>query len=180
MFPVSFTHNQHSSILLLSFAWIVLVLELLFQVFIRPYNYAELLKGSQAYNPSTALYINRFHLCFEALALALVIPDFLPIFGFEPAINTVKATVYTSVGSWKQSLGFYIAGNFYIFSKHLRLFCLVRHKRNHYINAIYMDKVNGAKRTYIEDSSEIEVLSGNPFKEDQDTESRDTDNSIVS
>ncbi len=180
MFPVSFTHNQHPSILLLSSAWIVLVLELLFQVLIRPYNYAELLKGSQLYNPSTALYINRFHLCFEALALALVIPDFLPIFGFEPAINTVKAAVYTSVGSWRQSLGSYIAGNLYMFSKRLRLFCLVRHKRNHYIKAIYTDNVNRAGRTCIEDSSGIEVLSGNPSKENQYMESRDTDNSTVS
>lgn len=43
---------------------------------IRPENYFQLVESDKAFAPSTARYINRFHLVFEALALLTYIPEF--------------------------------------------------------------------------------------------------------
>ncbi len=62
--------------------WCILVLELVFEVLIRPKNYKELLASEKAYRPSTARYINSRYVLGESLALLLYIPE-LVCFGKE-------------------------------------------------------------------------------------------------
>jgi hypothetical protein len=141
-----------------SVAWIVLVLELFLQVIIRPDDYHKLLRNEQACNPSTVRFINSFHLFFEGLALLLVVPDFLPIFGVNPFISSVEASIYSVVG---KSISRYILGHLYFFTTRLRLFCLVRHKRTHWINALYLGKKD-AVRTKFDPMSSVKDLSHKP------------------
>lgn len=52
-------------------------MELIFEWLIRPSNYyGQLMKSEKAFAPSTARYINGFHLVTETVALALFIPEF--------------------------------------------------------------------------------------------------------
>ena len=85
-------------------------------------------------------------------------PDFLPIFGVESPINSVKASIYATVGA---PMYCYIIGNLYFFTTRLRLFCLVRHKRNHWINALYLDKKD-AKRVEFDVAATITNAAMNP------------------
>eukprot|EP00531_Pseudo-nitzschia_arenysensis_P017663 CAMPEP_0116121408 /NCGR_PEP_ID=MMETSP0329-20121206/3682_1 /TAXON_ID=697910 /ORGANISM="Pseudo-nitzschia arenysensis, Strain B593" /LENGTH=1270 /DNA_ID=CAMNT_0003615221 /DNA_START=74 /DNA_END=3886 /DNA_ORIENTATION=+ len=57
--------------------WCILVLELTFEVLIRPKNYHELLESEKAYRPSTARYINSRYVFGETLALVLYIPELI-------------------------------------------------------------------------------------------------------
>ena len=114
----------------------------------------------EAYNPKTVHYINRFHLFFEGFALVYAMPDFLPIFGIKPYMNTVKASVFATVGN---PILNYIRGHLFFFFSRLRLFCLVRHKRNHWINALYLDKKD-AKRTNFDVVTTFQDATSNPRK----------------
>ena len=122
----------------ISIAWIVLVIELFFRRCIRPDEYFQLIKSAEAYNPSTARYINTFHLVCEGLALIFAVPNFLPLFGVDPFINSVKASIYITMGG--DSFGLYLLGHLYIFTTRLRLFCLVRYKTNHWIDTIHHEE----------------------------------------
>ncbi len=141
-----------------SICWVYLVIELLFQLFLRPDDYNQLLKGSDAYSPRTVHYINRFHLFFESLALIFAMWDFFSIFGVKPRIDSIKACVYATVG---ESLGLYILGYLYFFITRFRLFCLIRHKRNHWLNALYMNNKD-AKRTNFDVASTLADATSNP------------------
>jgi len=153
-------------------AWIILVIELIFQVLIRPKDYQELLQNEQAYNPCTVRYIDSFHLFFEATALLLAVPDFLSIFGTNVFINSVIASIYATTGNASIYVTTgnvptlkhkYILGYLYFFTTRLRLFCLVRYKRNHWINAYYFDKLD-AKRTDIDLPGIVDNATTNPKK----------------
>lgn len=126
-------------------------------MFVRPDDYSELIKGSEAYNPKTVHYINRFHLIFEGIALLTALLDSLVIFGVEPCI-LVKASIYAATG---YSFLNYILGYIFFFSTRLRLFCLVRHLRNHWINALYLNKKD-AKRTNFDVAATLNDATSNP------------------
>ena len=76
--------------------WIVLVLELLFQVFIRPEGYSALLVSDKAYSPTTVRYINAFHLFIELLSLGIFIPEFLCIFRNESCSKRYPFSFYNA------------------------------------------------------------------------------------
>jgi len=108
------------------------MLELVFEVSIRPKEYRALLDKEQAYSPSTVRYINRFHLFFEFIALMFVIPDFLPLFMDRVTVfSFTHGAVNATDGSTE---GAFILGNLHTLLIRIRLFGLVRHKRNHWIS----------------------------------------------
>lgn len=74
----------------------------------------------------------------EGLALIFAVPNFLPLFGVDPFINSVKASIYITMGG--DSFGLYLLGHLYIFTTRLRLFCLVRYKTNHWIDTIHHEE----------------------------------------
>ncbi|VEU33814.1 unnamed protein product [Pseudo-nitzschia multistriata] len=55
--------------------WVVLVLELVFEVLIRPKDYKQLIESDKAFRPSTARYIHKFYIVGEAIALVTYIPE---------------------------------------------------------------------------------------------------------
>jgi hypothetical protein len=127
---------------LYSVAWIALLLELVFEISIRPKDYRALLDNEQAFSPSTVRYINRFHLLFECVALVFAIPDFLPLFmKRHSSVSFAHFAIHATDGrtSWA-----FIAGNLYFLLIRIRIFGLIRHKRNHWIKPD--DSSNNAKQ----------------------------------
>jgi len=125
-------------------AWTVLVLELFFELCLRPKNYSELLKGESAYSPSTARSIDRFHLFCESIALASVVVEFLPIFlkgdhGGELA-HTIGFTTMAANATDGETGMWFTVGHLYFILVRLRLFNLVRHVRNHWIKSYESEK----------------------------------------
>ena len=118
-------------------AWIILALELVFERFIRPDDYHTLITSEKAYLPSTARYISSFHLFFESLALLLMIPDFMRCFGKDQlAFSLVRSSIFATIGP---TTGKFILGHAYFWGVRLRLFGLVRRRRNHWINAMFIE-----------------------------------------
>eukprot|EP00557_Chaetoceros_sp_GSL56_P001921 CAMPEP_0176493060 /NCGR_PEP_ID=MMETSP0200_2-20121128/9354_1 /TAXON_ID=947934 /ORGANISM="Chaetoceros sp., Strain GSL56" /LENGTH=1289 /DNA_ID=CAMNT_0017890711 /DNA_START=23 /DNA_END=3892 /DNA_ORIENTATION=- len=114
-------------------AWLVLLFELISAIYIRPSNYRALLQSDKAYAPSTVRYINNFHLTFELIALLFVIPDFVPLFGYDIIRVTFPEGAINATG--RKHEGELIAGKLYFLLLHLRIFCLIRHLRNHWIQS---------------------------------------------
>ena len=146
-------------------SWIILALELIFERFIRPADYQMLITNEKAYLPSTARYISTFHLFFESLALLLMIPDFIRCFGRSPiAFNLVRSSIYATIGPTTSK---FILGHAYFVGVRLRLFGLVRHRRNHWINAMFIESKH-EKDIFGVESSQNSLKGSSAAKESKD------------
>lgn len=109
--------------------------------------------SDKAYAPSTARYINGFHLVTEAIALALFIPEFdclstkvcgkrVLFSGIDGALNAIFGATRArgALGRWCIGL------------TSLRIVGLVRHWKIMWINRTFHDAAlsTGAKPTFIE------------------------------
>jgi len=115
--------------------WFVLVIELLFQVFIRPEGYNHLIESEKAFSPSTVRYINAFHLFIESFSLAIYIPEFLCLFNGESCGKRLpfsfhNAAIIGVIGPTGLDV-FY--GHVYVALIRLRVFAIVRHWRNFWL-----------------------------------------------
>ena len=128
------------------------MLELAFEASIRPKEYRALLDKEQAYSPSTVRYINRFHLFFEFIALMFVIPDFLPLFMDRAiAFSFIHGAVNATDGS---TVFAFIAGNLHSLLIRIRLFGLIRHKRNQWISPPEDDSASARQQSDADDSDQ--------------------------
>ena len=124
------------SSLLSSTVWTILVLELLFEVIIRPKGYGELIASEKAFAPSTARHINRFHLFFEFIALITFIPEFSCVADkyackrYTP-LNRVRASLDAVLGKNHVTAA---RGRFILGITTLRFFGLVRHWKQMWIS----------------------------------------------
>lgn len=121
--------------------WCVLVLELLFQVFIRPDGYSDLLHSDKAFAPTTIRYINGFHLFVETISLGIFVSEFLCIFSGESCsarnrFSFYNAALVTLIGPTRKDAFF---GYAFIALIRLRVFGVVRHWRNMWINKRFID-----------------------------------------
>lgn len=114
------------------------MLELIFEVIIRPSNYFELINSDRAFAPSTARYINRFHLFFEAVSLITYIPEFRcstmdssSVCRREVFLSRVTASVDAILGP---SHGDAAKGRFILGLTSLRFFGVIRHWKQMWIN----------------------------------------------
>jgi hypothetical protein len=129
-----------------SVVWCVLVLELVFEVIIRPANYFQLVDSEKAFAPSTARYINRFHLVFEAMALISYVGEFqCTVEGAcsRGSFDLVSSAVDAVFGP---SRGDAARGRFRMGLISLRFFGAVRHWKQMWINNTFQS----AKREGIE------------------------------
>jgi hypothetical protein len=115
--------------------WVVLLLELFFEAFIRPDGYRSLVVSDKAFAPATVRYISNFHLLIETMSLALYIPEFYCLFTNESCSQSYpfslqNALLMTVIGPSRVD-GFY--GHAYIALIRFRVFGLVRHWRNMWI-----------------------------------------------
>ena len=113
--------------------WAILLIELVFEVLIRPSNYYSLIKSDKAFAPSTARYINRFHLVCESLALALFIPtascSMAQTCSNSFNMSTSALWSLTSTEDWEAAVGRLALGLTF-----LRAFGLVRHWKQMWID----------------------------------------------
>ena len=123
--------------------WVILVIELIFEVLIRPSDYGRLVQSDKAYTPSTARFISQMYIIGEAVALATFIPEIgclqdtynvcsnRSLFG---PLNQVRATVLAVLGpsSFKS-----LYGRFFMGLMALRFFGVVRHWKQMLINQTF-------------------------------------------
>ena len=119
--------------------WIVLICELLFQVFIRPDEYKALVVSEKAFAPTTVRYISGTHFLVEFASLLIFIPEFMCLFSTSSCSESFpfsfhRATVLSIVGPNSLEL-FY--GRLYHALVRLRLFGIVRHWKNMWVTNTY-------------------------------------------
>lgn len=103
---------------------------------IRPKGYTTLIQSDRAFAPSTARHINRFHLIFESIALVTYIPEFRCLAPYEmchrgPLLSRVGSSLDAVIG---QSHAVSARGRFLLGLTALRLFGLIRHWKQMFIN----------------------------------------------
>jgi hypothetical protein len=118
------------------------LLELACEVFIRPEGYHSLILSEKAFAPSTVRYINAFHLFFEFVSLMLFVPEFLCLFtsryacGDRPFFSYFNAAFVMILGPTLKNVFF---GRFYFALIRLRVFGVVRHWKNMWINNTFVN-----------------------------------------
>jgi hypothetical protein len=116
--------------------WFVLIVELLFELLIRPSNYGALVYSDKAFAPSTARLLNRFHLFCESLALFAYLPQSVCGFtdGCDSTLDAIKRTLWalTSTNLRDAFLGRILFGLVF-----LRSFGLARHWKQMWLNHTY-------------------------------------------
>ena len=125
-----------------SIVWSILVLELIFEWLIRPSHYYKLTMSDKAYAPSSARYINSFHLVTEAIALLTFIPEFdclsTKVCGKRTFFSGVDASLNAIYGPTRVRGAF---GRLCIGLISLRMIGLVRHWKIMWINRTFRDNV---------------------------------------
>lgn len=116
--------------------WIVLVMELIVEYFIRPSGYRALIRSEKAYLPSTVRYLSTFHLITELISLVFFAPEFLILFGYDdPAFSLSNACLMSIYGPGRLE-AFY--GTAFICMLRLRIFGVVRHWTKMWINNTFV------------------------------------------
>lgn len=123
--------------------WIVLVLELMLEVFILPEGYRRLVVSEKAYAPATARHISMIHLVIETAMLALFIPEFLCVFASDRSqscsertpFSYCNATLMAVTGPTRLDC---LYGKAFLALTRLRVFGLVRHWQNMWIANTFM------------------------------------------
>lgn len=140
--------------------WSILALELIFEWLIRPSNYSRLMMSEKAYAPSTARYINGFHLVAESIALALFGPEFdclsTKVCGKRILFSGVDASLNAVFGTTRARGAF---GRLCIGLTSLRMIGLVRHWKIMWINRTFRDNdvAIGGKPGFFETMQEVGV-----------------------
>jgi len=133
-----------------SVIWLVLAIELIFEVIIRPGGYSVLVKSEKAYFPSTARYINGFHLFAEISSLVLFAPELRCLSssrcGEANTYSLLQSSVMALVGPTRTDS---FVGRLYFIIIRLRIFALVRHWKKMWLN-----------HTFTEDMKQVGFLKG--------------------
>lgn len=118
----------------------VLVIELFCEVFVRPEGYQIMLFSEKAYAPSTAQFINRFHLFGETIALLTFAPEFVCLFSGKNCSGrqgfSLFNALYMEVLGPTRTNAFY--GRAFLALVRLRVFGLVRHWKKMWIHNTFI------------------------------------------
>jgi hypothetical protein len=121
--------------------WLMLVLELVFQVFIRPDGFKNLIISDKAYAPTTVRFINMFHLCVETLSLMLFVPEWFCLISTYECDDRLSFSFHNaillSVTGPTRLDSFY--GKAFLALIRLRVFGLVRHWKNMWITNTFIN-----------------------------------------
>eukprot|EP00523_Entomoneis_sp_CCMP467_P008375 CAMPEP_0168730186 /NCGR_PEP_ID=MMETSP0724-20121128/6603_1 /TAXON_ID=265536 /ORGANISM="Amphiprora sp., Strain CCMP467" /LENGTH=1375 /DNA_ID=CAMNT_0008777121 /DNA_START=24 /DNA_END=4148 /DNA_ORIENTATION=- len=125
--------------------WLMLGLELFFEVFIRPDGYKNLIISEKAFSPQTVRYINLFHFLVESLSLALFVPEFVCIFMTDSCSERFSFSFYNAalMSVTGPSQAETVMGRCYFALIRLRVFGLVRHWRNMWITNTFLHRRRG-------------------------------------
>lgn len=128
--------------------WLVLVVELLLEVFIRPNDYSRLVHSDKAFAPTTMRFIDGFHLFLESVSLGIFIPEFRCLFTNQSCGSRWAFSVFNAfiLGLNGKDLRHVFFGGAFIALTRLRVFGLVRHWKNMWITNQYIgDYANHVK-----------------------------------
>lgn len=138
-----FPANADDSLAVVNFVvFCILLVELLFEVFIRPDGYQELIISDKAYAPTTVRFINAFHLVVESVSLLCFIPEFYCLFsstfecGERLGFSFFNAALMGVVGPTRLD-AFY--GKAFFALIRFRVFGLVRHWKKMWINNTFIN-----------------------------------------
>lgn len=153
--------------------WTVLTSELLFEVFIRPEGYYRLLRSEKAFTPATVRFISGLHLIVESVSLVFFAPEFWCLFDDDltcdgrPKFSFLNSSLLAVAGAdrWKA-----LAGRAFYACIRLRIFGMIRHWRNMWINKTFLKRtpqramrfVNDRKSVNTSDRSERRSPDGSP------------------
>jgi hypothetical protein len=135
--------------------WTILCLELIFEVFIRPDGYHKLIRSDKAFTPTTVRYISALHLLVEFFSLICFVPEFVCLFQTQttcdgrPVFSFLHSTMLALTGP---NRGRALAGRAFYAIMRLRVFGLVRHWKNMWINAKFLkgrQKLAAVESTHI-------------------------------
>jgi hypothetical protein len=152
-----------------SVVWIILFLELVLELMIRPSNYYQLIKSDKAFAPSTARYISNFHLFFEFLALVTYIPEFQCAGDADSSctrgalLSRVRASAHAILGPTHGDAAW---GRFVLGLSSLRFFGVVRHWKQMWINnTFHPTKREGIEKWLFPREKEyFETARGRPIR----------------
>ena len=125
------------------FIWVILILELIFEIMIRPKDYWQLIRSDKAYKPSTARYINQLYVVGEAIALVTYIPEIVCIknttevclgSGFFGRFTLEHASAAAVLGPTRLNS---LLGRIVLGSMALRFFGVIRHWKQMLINQTF-------------------------------------------
>ena len=127
-----------------SVLWVILLLELIFEILIRPNDYKQLMKSDKAFWPSTARYINTMYVVGEAFALLTYVPEIICLsetldvcltrHNFIGSLTLVKASGDAVLGPTRFDS---IMGRVVLGSMAFRFFGVIRHWKQMLINQTY-------------------------------------------
>ena len=120
--------------------WVVLVFELISEVFIRPEGYQGLLISEKAFSPTTVRYINTIHLVVELLALCVFIPEFFCLFTHYSCSERLPFSFYNAVliGVIGPTYRNVFLGHAYIALVRIRIFGMIRHWKNMWVTRTFI------------------------------------------
>eukprot|EP00531_Pseudo-nitzschia_arenysensis_P016933 CAMPEP_0116141452 /NCGR_PEP_ID=MMETSP0329-20121206/14390_1 /TAXON_ID=697910 /ORGANISM="Pseudo-nitzschia arenysensis, Strain B593" /LENGTH=1340 /DNA_ID=CAMNT_0003636637 /DNA_START=322 /DNA_END=4340 /DNA_ORIENTATION=- len=122
--------------------WLILVMELVVGVFVRPEGWNNLVRSDKAYTPQTRRHIANVHLIVESISLLFFVPVFYCIFSNETSCSErirfsfLEAALAAVLG---RSLSQAFYGRFLYGIVRLRVFALVRHWRNLWLNNTFLN-----------------------------------------
>ncbi|KAL3919242.1 MAG: hypothetical protein SGILL_003851 [Bacillariaceae sp.] len=132
-----FPENADYALAIINFIiWTILTLELVFEVFVRPDGYFQLIRSDKAFAPTTVRYISWLHLIVEAVSLGFFTPEFVCLFNSDldcdgrARFSFLRTTLMAIAGSDRVEA---LAGRAFYACVRLRVFGLVRHWRNMWI-----------------------------------------------
>lgn len=136
--------------------WIILIVELLFEILIRPNNYWQLIRSEKAYLPSTARYISFVFILGEAIALITYIPELACLKHDDTAcsnrsvfgpLSQVRASMSAVLGPTRQESVF---GRLFMNLMVFRFFGVIRHWKQTYTNqTFYPTKREGLEKWFV-------------------------------
>ena len=120
--------------------WTILVLELFFEVFIRPDGYHDLVESDKAFAPTTVRFLSSLHLAVEFVSLVFFVPEFQCLFIDEvcdgrPRFSFLNAALLSITGPDRR---YALAGRAFFAVVRLRVFVLVRHWKNMWVSRTFL------------------------------------------
>lgn len=141
--------------------WTILTLELLLEVFIRPDGYYSTIRSDKAFTPTTVRFISGLHLFVESISLAFFTPEFFCLFdstmtcGGRPRFSFLNATILAIAGTDRIRA---LAGRAFYACIRFRVFGLVRHWRNMWINTSFLKRTPQRLLRYVNDKKSVNTL----------------------
>jgi hypothetical protein len=169
---VIFPPNSDTGLAVVDFiVWAFLVLELLFELFIRPDGYLKSLSTEKAFAFTTRRYINNFHFLIEIFSLMMFVPEFYCLFSSYRCDARIPFSFQSAVlrGVIGPTVLQAFLGRGYLALIRLRVFGVIRHWKNMWItNAFIGSQGKHIDRTLLYAKYHNAAASSHSNKKDED------------